>query len=72
MISFYLQNGTTQVDYVVLSKYGIFAIETKKIVSTWTLMSANGCKRMQVIGWLSVNKRLQSFQMAIVSSIRFD
>ena len=34
MISFYLQNGTTQVDYVVLSKYGIFAIETKKIVST--------------------------------------
>ena len=34
MISFYLQNGTTQVDYVVLFKYGIFAIETKKIVST--------------------------------------
>ena len=38
-------NGTTQIDHIVVSKYGIFAIETRTIVvkymATTTLRSGN-------------------------------
>lgn len=42
------RNGTTQIDHVVISRFGIFVIETKNMKG-WIFGSANQAEWMQVV-----------------------